>query len=119
MAKTYNASQLIITHPEVAQADLEANRFVGYDGNYCGAGAQATGVTPEPYETAENIAVIIGGTALLELGATVSAVETPLKSDSTGRGVPTSQASIATYPILAFALDTGVVSDIIKVRLSL
>lgn len=84
--KTYKPA---ITDEVLAAAALVARRFIGVDGNLCGAGLRALGVSELATAIAEQCPVITDGIALVEAGGAivVSTNPIPVKSDSTGRAV--------------------------------
>lgn len=65
---------------------LYKRRFVGFDGNLCGAGAKAVGVTEREFDSGEDAAVIALGVLEVEAGGVITAGD-PITSDSTGRAV--------------------------------
>jgi hypothetical protein len=94
-----------------AAAALVAKRFIGVDGNLCGAGLKATGVSELATAIGEPCPVRIGGIAVVEVGGaiTVTANEVPVKSDSTGRAVAAT-AFAAAAPVVddtKLTIDTG------------
>lgn len=95
----------------IAAADLVRNRFVTPDGNYCGAGAKALGVSAEKALANEDMPVHIGAGSIVivESGAAITLGAggmKAVKSDSTGRAV-TATAFSVTVP----GSGTAVTSD--------
>lgn len=76
-----------------AAADLVAKRFIGFDGNYCGAGKKAAGVSESDTDDGDQIPVIASGVALVETGGTFD-VGDPITSDADGKAVEASTFSI-------------------------
>jgi len=75
-----------------AEVDLEQHRFIGFDGNYCKAGAKALGVSDVSIEKGQYIPVAVLGTLLVEAGGTISAGD-PVTSDDEGRAVKAEDTS--------------------------
>jgi hypothetical protein len=98
-----------------AQAGLTKNRFIGYDGNYTGAGEQAKGILKFDQVTGKKATLVYGGTALLELGENVTAIGTELQSGANGVGMI---ASVADEFVNAIALGVGNSGDTITVQLT-
>lgn len=69
-----------------AVADLSQYRFVGFDGNYCAAGAKALGVVDVSTEKGQYAPSAVFGTLLVEVGDTISAGD-PVASDAGQEGV--------------------------------
>jgi len=94
-----------------AAAALVARRFIGADGNYCGADLKATGVSELATALGEQCPVRISGIAVVEVGGaiTVGANEIPVKSDSTGRAVvaPALAAAAPVVDASKLSIDTG------------
>ncbi|MBS1562573.1 MAG: DUF2190 family protein [Bacteroidetes bacterium] len=81
----------------IAGADVVRNRFLTADGEYCGAGAKALGVTDEKALDGEACPVAIGGIVLVESGDAIvlgAGGMVAIKSDSTGRAVPATAFSV-------------------------
>lgn len=70
-----------------AAAALSAHYFVGLDGNVCGSGAKALGVTLADCASGSQASLQIRGVAVVLSGAAISAVG-PVKSDSAGKAIP-------------------------------
>lgn len=76
-----------------AAAALVAHIFVGLDGDVCGAGAKALGVTPVEFASGEQASAVISGVVLVLSGDAVTAGD-PVKSDAAGKAVPALDASV-------------------------
>jgi hypothetical protein len=77
----YNPTLILSTK---ASADLIANRFLGFSGNYPPADAKALGVVDAPWLNDELANVIVSGTAVVETDVVV-AVGDAITSDSNGK----------------------------------
>jgi hypothetical protein len=109
--KTYNPG---VRGSILAAAALTKHRFVGFDGNVCGAGAKALGVPEVNFDSGEIAGLVCTGIMLVQAGGTVSAAGTALKSDSAGKAI----AQAGSGEINGWALDTGGDGDIIRVLLA-
>lgn len=90
-----------------AAANLVQHRFIGFDGNYCGADAKALGVSEVDTELSQKCPVIVTGIALVDSGGAISAGD-PLVSDATGKALVATDLSVTvTVP----AGGTNVTSD--------
>jgi len=69
-----------------AQTDLPSQRFIGFDGNLCAAGAKAFGVCDVETEQDQFAPIAVLGILLVEAGGPVTA-ETKVTSDEDGRAV--------------------------------
>ncbi len=69
-----------------AAANLTASRFVGFDGNACGANAKALGVVLADTDSGNMAPLAISGIVLVKSGGAVS-VGGAVTSDATGRAV--------------------------------
>jgi len=76
-----------------AAANLVKNRFIGFDGNYCGANQKALGVSEADTDSGKEVPVILNGIALVETGGAVSAGNA-VTSDGSGRAVAVSNFSV-------------------------
>lgn len=92
MAKAYKPG---VVESILAAADLEANRFIGFDGNLCGANAKALGVSETSTKQGQYCPVIVTGIALVESGGAVSA-GAAVASDAAGRAVAASNFTVST-----------------------
>jgi hypothetical protein len=78
-----------------AAGAITAKRFVGYDGNLCGAGKAAVGVAYWDAASGEQITMYgPGNIVLVEAGGSVTAGD-PVGSDSTGRAVTAAALAVA------------------------
>lgn len=103
--------QPILTGSITAAAALVARRFIGSDGNLCGAGLKAEGVSELATALGEQCPLTELGIALVEVGGaiTVGVSPIPVKSDSTGRAV-VATALAAAAPVVddsKLSIDTG------------
>lgn len=92
--KTYKPG---VVESITAAAALAAMRFIGFDGNLCGADAKALGASELATNSGEQCPVIVSGIALVESGGVITA-GAALASDATGRAVAATALS-ATTPI--------------------
>ncbi len=67
-------------------ADVAVSRFVGGDGDQCGAGARAAGVSMNAAAAGKDYSGILTGVALIELGAAANA-GAEIESDANGKGI--------------------------------
>lgn len=79
--------QVIFTTSIPAAADLTRQRFVGFDGNVCAAGAKAIGVADIDAAAGRLVPVDMIGNILIEAGAAVAA-GAEVQSDASGRAIP-------------------------------
>lgn len=85
--------KVVLTHSITAAADLDnALRFVGLDGNYCGAGERAAGVLAVSTKQGQQAPVKMSGLLLVEAGGEITAGKRVV-SDALGRAV---QATVLT-----------------------
>lgn len=75
----------IIWHIEAA-VDLVKQRFIGFDGNLCGAGAKSPGVIDSDTAAGKMAPFALNGVLIVEAGGTVTA-EGKVESDASGRAV--------------------------------
>ena len=87
-----------------ASADLEQHRFIGFDGNYCGAGAKALG------EKGQYVPVAVLGILLVEAAGTI-AVGDAVASDAEGKAIKVADSAIAN----GYALDAGTAGQEIRI----
>lgn len=83
MADTYHD---LFSFSIKAAAAITKRRFVGYDGNLCGAGAKAFGVALFDQNINEQVTCIVEGIAVVESGGALTKGD-PVESDATGRAV--------------------------------
>lgn len=89
----------------LAAADLVKHRFIGFDGNLCGANAKARGVSAADTKTGQMCPINIAGEVLVESGGAITA-GAALAADANGKAVAAAAFS-ATVPAGA----TPVTSD--------
>ncbi len=70
-----------------AAAALTAKRFIGFDGNHCGANAKARGVSMFGTDSGEECALIALGYAIVTAGGAIAAAGTKVASDANGKAV--------------------------------
>lgn len=69
-----------------AAVNIDKQRFIGFDGNYCGANAKAYGVSDVEIEAGQYAPVALFGILLVQTGGAVSA-GAKVASDATGCAV--------------------------------
>ncbi len=116
MGDLYNAKS---TCGVKAAVDLTEHRFVGFDGNYAAsASALVKGITQFSALTGAQATLINGGTALLEINATISTGQ-EISAGANGMGVLVTNSSA--FPlgnvVSAIALEDGVTGDVIEVQI--
>jgi hypothetical protein len=84
-----------------AAVNLEKQRFIGFDGNYCGANAKAYGVSDVEIKAGQYAPVALFGILLIQTGGAVTA-GTKVTSDATGCAV-----AYTTGEANGYALDTA------------
>lgn len=89
-----------------AGADVTKHRFIGADGQHCGAGKKAAGVSHVNADSGDEFAVEIGGIVIIEAGAAFSAGD-ELSSDANGKGIEAVAVTVSvpadTTPVLSDA----------------
>ena len=93
-----------------AQTDLDKNRFVGFDGNYCQEGQKALGVVDVSTSKNQICPYAALGILLVEAGGTI-AVGDPVTSDSEGKAIVADENS----KINGYALDSASTGDEIRI----
>jgi len=94
-----------------AQVDLSKQRFVGFGGNICGAGAKAFGVCDVETEKDQFAPIAVLGILLIESGSAITQ-GAKITSDSQGRAIPVA----TTEEVNGYALDAATVSgEIIRI----
>lgn len=94
---TYKLYKPLLIESIKVLADIEQNRFVGFDGNYCANGAKAVGVCDVSTEKEQFAPVAIIGSLLVEAGGTINAGDA-VTSDNEGKAiVATDSAAINGY----------------------
>jgi hypothetical protein len=89
--KTYKTA---LTDSITAAVDLVKHRFIGFDGNYCGADAKALGVSETDTKAGQQCPVIVYGIALVEAGGAISKGQA-VKSDANGKAVAATNFSVS------------------------
>lgn len=69
-----------------AAVNLEKQRFIGLDGNYCGANAKAYGISDVEIEAGQYAPIAVIGILLVQTGGTITA-GTRVASDANGNAV--------------------------------
>src|SRR5574344_1073200 len=93
-----------------ATADLPKQRFIGFDGGLCAAGAKAYGVSDVETESGQFAPVGVLGILLVEAGATLT--KGAVTSDATGKAVNT----VSTDAVNGYALDdASAAGEIIRI----
>lgn len=105
--KTY--TPLLIQSVKAA-ADLEQHRFIGFDGNYCTAGAKAYGVSDVSTAKGQLAPVAVFGILLVEAAGTI-ALGDAVASDADGKAVKAESTAI----INGYACDAGVAGQKIRI----
>ena len=90
--------------------DLPKQRFVGFDGNICGAGAKALGVSDVEIEAGQYAPVGIIGIFLVEAGGTIT-VGQAITSDEEGKAVAVTSTEVCN----GYALDNASTCEIIRI----
>jgi len=96
-----------------AAAALTKLRFVGFDGNVCGAGAKALGVADADTASASQVPVNFSGILLVEAGAAINA-GVDVDSDASGKAV-THVAGVVNGHTLDAATASGDIIRILRV----
>lgn len=105
--KTY---QPILTTSITAAADLTINRFIGFDGNPCAAGAKAIGVAELEAAAGEQATANSLGVILVEAGGAIAPGD-EVESDATARAV-----TLTSGKSNGFALDIALIAgDVIRI----
>lgn len=115
LIKSYEASAIVSPRRIVAFSDVAASSKVAMAAT---ALVPAIGVSGAlGAALGEMCDTVLSGATQLELGGTVTAGG-PLMSDATGRGIAAVATASATRRVIAFALEPGVVGDIIWVHVA-
>jgi Uncharacterized conserved protein (DUF2190) len=96
-----------------ADAAISANRFIGLNGRTCTAGASSLGVSEYEAAIGQSFSAVISGTALVVAGAPITASNTKLESDATGRAIPNASGKICGF--LVPGSTAAVAGDLIEV----
>lgn len=93
-----------------ANSDLEQNRFVGFDGNYCGAGKKALGVVDVSTDKDQLCPYAAFGILLVTAGGTVE-IGDPITSDENGKAIKAQEND----EINGYSLDSGALGQEIRI----
>ena len=93
-----------------AGENLEKQRFIGFDGKTCTAGAKALGVCDVETEKDQYAPVGVMGILLVEAGGNITAGD-EVASDADGRAVTVARTELPN----GFALDSAEEGDIIRI----
>lgn len=85
--------QPVLTTSVVAAVDIEKYRFIGFDGDYCGADQKALGVSEVDVSPGEQCSVICEGIALVVAGGAIAQGK-PVTSDANGQAVEATSATV-------------------------
>jgi len=98
---------------KLAAAAIPQSRFVGFDGNLCGAGAKALGASLRAVNSGEQIPVATYGPVVIESGGQFSAGD-PIMSDALGKAVKATNFGVTSTPTVSVesTLDIDVTPDI-------
>ena len=92
-----------------AAANLVAKRFIGFDGNYCGADDKAFGVVEADTDSGYQVPVRHTGVALVTAGGIISAGG-PVVSSSVGKALAATTFSVTATIAATASLATGAVA---------
>jgi hypothetical protein len=96
-----------------AKANLPKNLFITFDGEICGNGAKALGVSNAETDLGEMAPVTAVGIALVFSGNAVT-LGAPIQSDANGKAIPLAAGSLNGY-----ALDAAAGADeLIRLKLN-
>ena len=93
-----------------AGEDLQKQRFIGFDGKTCQAGAKALGICDAETEKGQCAPVGVIGILLIEAGGNITAGD-EVASDSDGRAVTVARTELPN----GFALDSAEEGDVIRI----
>jgi len=88
-----------------AAVNIEKQRFIGFDGNYCGENLKALGVSDIETEQGQYTPVVINGILLIKTAGAITAGN-KVASDANGYAV-----AYTTGEINGYALDTAAGTD--------
>ena len=112
--KTYKP---VLTESIAVSAATVKNRFIGFDGALCAAGAKALGVSQVDVDAEEVLPVMVEGIALVEASAAISigaAVAAAGTSTAAGKAATVANSAICN----GYAMDAATAAgDIIRVKL--
>lgn len=89
--------------------DVNQWRFIGGDGNQCGAGARAYGISMVAASAGKEFSTIISGEGLIELGGAANAGD-EVESDANGCAIP-----LSTGKANGIISGTGAIGDLVAV----
>ena len=99
-----------------AAADLVKHRFIGFDGNLCGANAKARGVSATDTKSGQMCPINIVGEVLVESGGVITA-GAAIASDARGRAVA-AESGYLPQALNGYAIDAATgAGEFIRVRL--
>lgn len=90
--------------------DVAKQRFIGFDGKYCAAGAKAYGVSDVEIDAGQYAPVAISGILLVEAGGSIAA-GADITSDANGKAV----AAAEDDAVNGYALDGATAGQIIRI----
>lgn len=93
-----------------ATSDLKENRFVGFDGKYCGAGEKALGVVDVSTANNQYVPIALYGILLVDASGTIS-IGDSVASDSEGKAVKAENSAISN----GYALKSAVAGQKVKI----
>lgn len=93
-----------------AEENLEKQRFIGFDGRHCTAGAKALGICDVETEKDQYAPVAILGVLLIQAGGDID-VGDKITSDATGKAVKVT----TTEEINGYALDSAESGEVIRI----
>lgn len=94
-----------------AQTDLDKQRFIGFDGTYCSAGAKALGVSDTATAQGQLSPVAINGVLLVKTAGAI-AVSDKVESDTNGYAI-----ALTTGECNGYAMDESTGSgDVIRIK---
>jgi Uncharacterized conserved protein (DUF2190) len=108
-------SHVTLTETVRLSATVASNRFINRSGAYPANGGYGAGITQQPGVAGDRRTFDSDGISIVEVGAAIGALDTPLTSDAAGKARP----ATGTETINARALDTatGVGVEFIRVKL--
>lgn len=87
----------LIASIEAAVQLAQDKRFIGFDGNYAGAGESALGVLQAPTEAGQQAPVMVYGIPLVLSGTTLASIGIGIESDANGKAVPHTTGALLAY----------------------
>jgi Uncharacterized conserved protein (DUF2190) len=97
-------------------ATVASNRFINRSGAYPANGGYSAGITQQPGVAGDRRTIDTDGISIVEVGAAIATLDTPITSDASGKARP---GVIGTDSIIGRALDTatGTGTEFIRVKL--